>query len=76
MTNRDWMESLSNKELSRFLTCGLPLRCRYSPEGINVGVLNISLNTIAYRYIQSFSGIELWLASPQEFELAEEVYFE
>lgn len=80
MTNREWLESLSSKQLAEFLTCGLyvhnlcEIQCNL-PEGTAYVDQNstVNLKIIKMRYIQSHTGIEHWLNSPQEFEVILEV---
>lgn len=78
-TNREWMESLSNKQLAEFLTCGLYVRDLRKIEGnlpegtVYVRDIVINFNSIKMTYILSHTGIEHWLNSPQEFEVLPEV---
>ena len=74
-TNRDWLKSLTNKQLAEFLTCGLYVKLYYPIVGniITTSEMTISIQNIATRYIQSHTGIEHWLNSPQEFEVIPEV---
>jgi hypothetical protein len=78
-TNRQWLESLSNKQLAEFLTCGLYVHTLYEiqdnlPEGVYLrdSVMNINFNVIKMRYTQSHTGVEHWLNSSQEFEVIRE----
>lgn len=78
MTNRDWLKSLTNKQLAEFLTCGLyvhDLNEIYNnlPEIMCNQNRIVSLKAITMRYIQSHTGVEQWLNSPQEFEVIPEV---
>lgn len=83
MTNREWLESLPAKQLAEFLTCGLYVRdlreIQYNlPEGAVEGAVYVrcrmmDFNSIKMRYIQSHTGVEHWLNSPQEFEVISEV---
>lgn len=78
-TNRDWLKSLTNKQLAEFLTCGLyvhDLNEIYTnlPGGIICNQnRTVNLKQITMRYIQSHTGVENWLNSPQEFEVIPEV---
>lgn len=78
-TNRQWLESLSNKQLAEFLTCGLYVHDLYEiqgnlPEGeVCVRDRVINVDAIKRRYTQSHTGVEQWLNSPQEFEVIREV---
>ena len=67
MTNRQWMETLTDEHLARVLTTGLRLKstqCSYFPFDVNI-------RDIAVRYTLSASGIEQWLSMPQEYEVEE-----
>ena len=66
MTNREWLATLSNKELSEFLTVGLYVR--YVGSAITTSETVISISEISRRYIQSTIGLAEWLRSNQEFE--------
>ena len=77
MTNRDWLNSLTNKQLAEFLTCGLyvhNLNEIYSnlPRIMRNQNRTVSLKEIKMRYIQSHTGVEDWLNRPQEFEVIPE----
>lgn len=68
MTNREWMQSLTDEELANFLTQGLPLKdIRIIIEGYDMFVA--SIHAVSYRYISSHLGIEEWLKQEQEFEV-------
>lgn len=77
-TNRDWLNSLTNKQLAEFLTCGLYVHNLYKIEGnLPEGVVFVrdrcvNLKEIKSRYIQSHTVVEQWLNSPQEFEVISE----
>jgi len=66
MTNREWLATLSDKELSEFLTVGLYVR--YVGNAITTSETVISVSGISRRYIQSTVGLAEWLRSNQEFE--------
>ena len=78
-TNRDWLKSLTNKQLAEFLTCGLYVHDLYEIEGnlpegaVFVRDRVMTFNAIKMMYTQSHTGIEHWLNSPQEFEAIPEV---
>ena len=78
MTNRQWLESLSNKQLAEFLTCGLYVHdlCKIEgnlPEGaVFIRDRVMDFNAIKMRYTQSHIGVAYWLDSPQEFEVISE----
>lgn len=73
-TNREWLESLTDKELAEFLTCGLFVHDRRPYEG-NVPMKRdyvVSLKMVSSQYIQSHEGIRLWLGCEQEYEVIRE----
>ena len=70
-TNRRWLESLSDKELAEFLTCGLYVHSLYPCEG-NVPISQdyvVTLRMVTGRYTQSHLGLAEWLKSEQEYEV-------
>ena len=69
MTNREWLESLTDKQLADFFTHGIVVRTHY----IGCSPFPISIHQIAGSYIQSTLGIEKWLSMPQDYEVLEEV---
>ena len=73
-TNRQWLESLTDKELAEFLTVGLYVRSLHPFVG-NIPLrqdLIITLQTITKQYLQSTLGLIEWLQSEQEFEVIRE----
>jgi hypothetical protein len=68
MTNREWLESLTDKQLAAFLTAGLLVKGRYAGDI----PFHTSITKVAYRYTSSIQGIEIWLSQPQEYFIAEE----
>ena len=70
MTNRECLATLSDKELSEFLTVGLYVRYILSivENAITTSETVISVSEISRRYIQSTIGLAEWLRSNQEFE--------
>ncbi len=78
-TNRDWLKSLTNKQLAEFLTCGLYVHDLYEIEGnLPEGAVYIRdkvmpFDAIKMRHSKSHIGVENWLNSPQEFEVIPEV---
>lgn len=65
MTNRQWLESLTDKQLAEFLTFGLLVRSvQYACEPFT-----ISISQIAMRYTASIKGIETWLSESQDYEI-------
>lgn len=77
MTNRDWLNSLTNKQLAEFLTYGLYVHDLNEIDSNLPGIIRnqnrtVNLNEIKMRYIQSHTGVQDWLNSPQEFEVIPE----
>lgn len=74
MTNREWLATLSDEELSEFLTIGLHVRYIHPFIGntltLSEGV--VSVNKISWGYIQSTIGLTEWLRSNQDFETIKE----
>ena len=68
MTNREWMESLSDNDLAAFLTTGLFCECLWAPKPQNKFVVNVQ--SITNRYTHSQIGIAEWLERRQEFKKA------
>lgn len=64
-TNREWLMSLTDKQLAEFFTTGL-----YVKSNHYIGTpFMISISDIARRYTTSVSGIEKWLSMPQDYEI-------
>ena len=64
MTNREWLNSLSDSDLARFLSTGLEVMAiGYGDHFV------VSISDISRRYIMSHLGIEEWLNKPQEFTI-------
>lgn len=64
-TNRQWLESLTDKQLAEFLTSGLLVRSiHYIGEPFI-----ISISQIARRYTSSTVCIEKWLSQLQDYEV-------
>lgn len=68
ITNRQWLESLTDKQLSEFFTHGIMVRTSY----IGCPPFLISIHQIAGSYMQSTLGIEKWLSMPQDYEVVED----
>ena len=68
MTNREWLMSLSDKQLAEFCTFGISVHDLWfdSNDKISSDCI-INVKDIAGRYIDSIIGLEKWLQSPQEF---------
>ncbi len=71
MTNREWLATLSNRELSEFLTIGLWVKFCQPIVGNTIIVQEgvVSIKDISLRYSISAYGVEAWLNSSQEFEV-------
>lgn len=67
MTNRQWLESLTDNQLAAFLTNGLYV---FSAHYIRDYAEYISIRQIASNYTQSQLGIEKWLSMPQDYIVA------
>ena len=68
-TNRQWLESLTDKQLSEFFTCGLRVTTAHY-----LGILPffIDMRSIANSYAQSTLGIEKWLSMPYDYIVVED----
>lgn len=64
-TNRDWLESLTNRQLADFLTHGLILRLKAEPASIDCH----SIKDILYRNTKSDDAVADWLSQNQEYEV-------
>lgn len=65
-TNRQWLNSLTDKQLAEFFTHGLMVT---SMHYIGVLPFPISIRQIAGSYTQSTTGIEKWLSMPQDYRV-------
>ena len=64
-TNRQWLETLTDKQLALFFTFGLLVRSNhYNSEPFMMSITQISMN-----YTASVAGIEMWLSMPQDYEV-------
>ena len=61
MTNREWMQNLSDEDLSKFLTIGLPKTIITNSNPPAYYTIPISINNIAGNYTISDMGILQWL---------------
>lgn len=61
MTNREWMEQLSDEDLSKFLTLGLPKVIETNTNPPAYYTIYISIGSIARSYTLSDAGILQWL---------------
>lgn len=69
ITNREWLESLTDKQLAAFFTCGLKVTTAHY---IGMPPFFIDICSIADSYTQSNLGIERWLSMPQDYIVVEE----
>ena len=69
ITNREWLESLTDKQLSEFFTHGIVVTNAHYD---GVFPFPISIHQIAGSYMQSTLGIEKWLSMPQDYMVVEE----
>ena len=58
MTNREWMESLSDKQLAQFLTLG-----------IQNGFFTISIHQLISSFTQSTIGLQEWLSKENHYNI-------
>lgn len=65
MTNRQWLETLTDKQLALFFTSGLLVRSHY----YNDELFMISITQISMNYISSVAGIERWLSMQQDYDI-------
>lgn len=65
MTNKEWLNSLSESELASFLTTGLFVEST-EYEGFP---FHINIADLSRRYISSYAGIYNWLSEEQEYEV-------
>ena len=68
LTNREWLESLTDNQLAAFLSFGILV------EGaqIKTSPFVINLDIVAGRYTYSELGLRDWFGRPQEFVIVEE----
>ena len=68
ITNREWLESLTNNQLAAFFSYGILV------EEVQVKTLPfvINLGMVAGHYTHTELGLRDWLGRPQEFMIIEE----
>ena len=66
MTNREWLNNLTDKQLAAFLTNGLP--CKYDGDDSDFTIL-VSLKRVLFRGTCSEETLFRWLSEEQEFEV-------
>ena len=69
ITNRQWLESLTDNQLAAFLTDGLYVT---SAHYLGTYASYVNIRQVASNYTQSQLGIEKWLSMPQDYEVVEE----
>ena len=71
LTNREWMNTLTDEQLSQFLTDGLLLHHKLFDAIGNMYTTDFvtSISSVYRRYIDSPKGLEKWLSEPQEFDV-------
>lgn len=67
-TNRQWLESLTDRQLAEFFTLGLQVRSLH----YHTDPFPISIAQIAMGYVASIAGVETWLSMPQDYIVVEE----
>ena len=68
MTNKEWLSTLNEVELTEFLTYGLLVKnAQYESLPFHINIVELSR-----RYISSFDGIYDWLSEEQEYEVIHE----
>ena len=65
LTNRQWLETLTDEQLAKFLTVGLRVKSMHYIDF----PFDISISDIARQYTSSVSGIEKWLERPRDYEI-------
>lgn len=70
MTNREWLASLTDSQLSAFFTHGLLVR----QISFHTDPFPVSIHDISGNYMQSSSGMEFWLSSPQSYMCVEYIH--
>lgn len=64
-TNREWLETLTDRQLAEFFTHGIMVRnLNYHTDAFRV-----SVHDVARQYTSSVLGLELWLSSTIQYEL-------
>jgi len=67
-TNRQWLESLTDKQLSEFFTHGIMVKTCY----LDCPPFPLSIHQIAGSYMQATQGVERWLSIQQSYEVVED----
>jgi hypothetical protein len=66
MTNREWLNTLTDSQLAAFLTNGL--LCKYDMDDSDFTIL-VSLRRVLFRGTCSEDTLFRWLSEEQEFEV-------
>lgn len=69
ITNREWLKSLTDKQLAQFLMYGLKV---VSAHYMGDYPFYINITCVASQYTQSTLGIEKWLSMPQDYIVVED----
>ena len=67
-TNRQWLESLTDRQLAEFFTHGIVVISAHYEGALPHP---ISIHQLSGSYIQSVLGIEKWLSMPQDYIVVE-----
>jgi len=67
-TNREWLASLTDRQLAEFFTLGLQVRSLY----YHTVPFTVSITQIAMSYTASIAGIETWISMPQDYIVVED----
>lgn len=60
MTNREWLNTLTDEQLANFLTFGLYVKYKSMPD---IPIM-FSIKSLTYQYVQSTTGLTEWLSQP------------
>ena len=70
-TNRDWLNSLSDKELGQFFSDGVEVERVLGDARVK---LHFSVNDLARQFAQVDVGVEKWLSAKCNFVNKEKIY--
>lgn len=68
MTNREWIESLTDRQLAEFYTHGLMVNFN-TTEQHDIMNFPITIQQLTGSYMQSASGLEKWLSESQMYKV-------
>ena len=60
MTNREWLNTLTDEQFANFLTFGLYVKYKSIPDMPTM----FSIKNVTYQYAQSIIGLTEWLSQP------------